>query len=65
MKNDEFKVYWSSIDAECEKLSVAIIGGHTGRYVGSDYTVVGGGVMMAVAPEKEYIASTMASQATL
>ena len=59
MTNEEFEEYWSCINAECAKLGVAIIGGHTGRYVGSDYTVVGGGVMMAVAPEKEYIASSM------
>ena len=59
MKNEEFEEYWSCINAECVKLGVAIIGGHTGRYAGSDYTVVGGGVMMAVAPEKEYITSSM------
>ena len=59
MRNEEFEEYWSGINVECTKLGVAIIGGHTGRYVGSDYTVVGGGVMMAVAPEKEYIASSM------
>ncbi len=55
MKNEEFEEYWSSVDAECEKLDIAIVGGHTGRYVGSGYTVVGGGVMMAVAPENQYI----------
>lgn len=59
MNNEEFEQYWSCIHRECEKLSVAVIGGHTGRYVGSGYTVVGGGVMMAVAPEKQYLASTM------
>ena len=59
MRDDELEKYWSSINFECEKLGVAIIGGHTGRYVGSDYTVVGGGVMMAIAPENQYIASNM------
>ncbi len=57
MKNEEFEEYWSTIDAECRKLDIAIVGGHTGRYVGSGYTVVGGGVMMAIAPENQYIAS--------
>lgn len=59
MKNEEFEEYWSSVDAECRKLKVAIVGGHTGRYLGSGYTVVGGGVMMAVAPENQYITPTM------
>jgi len=60
MSDDEFEEYWRTIDAECRKLDVAIVGGHTGRYEGSDYTVVGGGVMMAVVPENRYVASTMA-----
>ena len=45
---------------ECKKLGIAIVGGHTGRYPGLGYTVVGGGVMMTIAPENQYIASTMA-----
>ena len=65
MSNEDFEEYWSTIDAECRKLDVAIVGGHTGRYPGSGYTVVGGGVMMTVAPENQYIASNMANQATL
>jgi hydrogenase maturation factor len=59
MKNEEFEEYWNCIDEECKKLGVAIVGGHTGRYVGSDYTVVGGGVMMTFAPKDQYVDSTM------
>lgn len=59
MKNEEFEEYWTCLDFECRKLGIAIVGGHTGRYVGSDYTVVGGGVMMTLAPEKRYLASNM------
>jgi hydrogenase expression/formation protein HypE len=59
MKNEEFEEYWTCLDFECRKLGIAIVGGHTGRYVGSDYTVVGGGVMMTLAPEKKYLASNM------
>ncbi len=59
MKNEDIAEYWNHIDAECKKLGVAIIGGHTGRYVGPGYTVVGGGVMMTVAPEKEFLSSSM------
>jgi hydrogenase expression/formation protein HypE len=59
MKDEEFKQYWDCISSECEKLGIGVIGGHTGRYVGCDYTVVGGGVMMAVVPQDQYIASSM------
>lgn len=60
MKNEEFREYWDAFHNECEKLGVAILGGHTGRYVGSDYTIIGGGVMMTLAPEDRYLASNMA-----
>lgn len=59
MKNTEFEEYWTQIDSECKNLGIAIVGGHTGKYVGSDYTIVGGGVMMTLAPEKEYVTSSM------
>jgi hydrogenase maturation factor len=60
MKDEEFKEYWDAFHKECKRLGVSILGGHTGRYVGSDYTVIGGGVMMTLAPENQYVASNMA-----
>jgi hydrogenase maturation factor len=60
MKNEQFEEYWNAFHTECEKLGIAILGGHTGRYVGADYTVIGGGVMMTLAPENRYLAASMA-----
>jgi hydrogenase expression/formation protein HypE len=65
MSDEEFEEYWKSINVECKKLGIAIIGGHTGRYVGSDYTIVGGGVMMSVVPEKQYVSSDMSEPGDL
>jgi len=59
MKDEEFEEYWDAFHKECNKLGIAILGGHTGRYVGSDYTVIGGGVMMTLAPEDRYLSSNM------
>ena len=59
MKDEEFEQYWDAFDKECKKLGVAILGGHTGRYVGSDYTIIGGGVIMTLAPEDRYLAANM------
>ncbi len=59
MKDEEFQEYWDAFHEECKRLGIAIIGGHTGRYVGCDYTVIGGGVMMTMAPENRYLASDM------
>jgi hydrogenase expression/formation protein HypE len=65
MSNEEFEEYWTNIHVQCKKLGIAIIGGHTGRYVGSDYTVVGGGVMMSVVPEGQYVSSSMSKPGDL
>jgi hydrogenase expression/formation protein HypE len=53
-------VYLEAIGEECERLGVAIVGGHTGRYPGSGYTVVGGGTMFGVAKEGAYVTPSMA-----
>lgn len=60
MEEKEFEEYWDAFHRECDKLGIAILGGHTGRYVGSDYTIIGGGVMMTLAPADRYLASNMA-----
>src|SRR5205823_363998 len=44
----------------CKKLGVSIIGGHTGRYPGIGYSVIGGGVLIATGSEKKYLTSSMA-----
>jgi len=33
MSDNEFEEYWSAFHNECKKLGIAILGGHTGRYV--------------------------------
>jgi hydrogenase expression/formation protein HypE len=65
ISDEEFEQYWTDLHSECKKLGVAIVGGHTGRYIGSDYTIVGGGVMMALVPEKQYLASNMSKPGDL
>ena len=52
--------YLKAIGDECRKLGIAIAGGHTGRYPGSGYTVVGGGTMFSVAGRDAYVTPAMA-----
>jgi len=52
--------YWKSIHTTCKNLGISIIGGHTGRFQGCDYTVVGGSTMLAIGPEGAYVTSDMA-----
>ena len=52
--------YLKAVGEECKKLGIAIVGGHTGSYPGSGYTVVGGGMMFSIAKEGEYMTPAMA-----
>jgi len=56
---EDFERYVKAVGRECSKLGVSIIGGHTGRYPGSDFTVVGGGMMMGMADEEDYVTPSM------
>ncbi len=53
--------YLRAVGDECRRLGVAIAGGHTGRYPGAGYTVVGGGTMFSVAERHEYVTPAMAT----
>jgi len=59
MKDSTFRAYWKGFHEACEELGLAIIGGHTGRYDGCDYTIIGGGVMITVGQEGRFLTSAM------
>ena len=44
---------WQAVDAEARKYGVSIITGHTARYAGCNYPMVGGATSLAVGEEKE------------
>jgi hydrogenase maturation factor len=52
--------YLRAMGDECKRLGIAIAGGHTGRYPGSGFTVVGGGMMFSVAERGAYVTPAMA-----
>ncbi|MBI1742793.1 hypothetical protein HYR54_06960 [Candidatus Acetothermia bacterium] len=60
MSARDFQVYWEAMHREFERLNIAVVAGHTGRYVGCDYTIIGGGVLFAVGREDEYVTANMA-----
>jgi hydrogenase maturation factor len=41
--------YVRALGKECKRLGISIVGGHTGKYPGSAFTVVGGGVLFGIA----------------
>jgi hydrogenase expression/formation protein HypE len=57
---DEFETMWNTIHRECEKIGMAVISGHTGRYEGCEYPMVGGATVMCIGSKDKYVAPTMA-----
>lgn len=60
MSDEELALLWRLIHRECEKLGVAIAGGHTGRYGGVDYPMIGGATMVGVTTREGYVTPEMA-----
>jgi hydrogenase expression/formation protein HypE len=57
---EEFEIYWDAFHRECEKIGIAIVAGHTGKFFGIDYTIVGGGTFISIGDIDKYLASNMA-----
>jgi hydrogenase maturation factor len=60
IKDNDFKIYLESLSAEFKDLGVSVISGHTGRYDGCDYSIVGAGTMIGIGNKDQYIDSSMA-----
>ena len=58
----QLKGYFRALGEECERLGISIVAGHTGRYPGGGFTVVGGGVVFGVARDGGYLTPEMASR---
>jgi hydrogenase expression/formation protein HypE len=51
---------WTTVHRECEKMGMAVVAGHTARYDGTDYPMVGGATVLAIGPKDKYITPAMA-----
>src|SRR2546428_5337234 len=60
LRMEDFERYITRMSDECRRLGIAIVGGHTGKYQGCDFTIVGGGVVMGIAPKHRYLTPAMA-----
>lgn len=56
----DLELMWNTIHRECEKIGMAIVAGHTARYDGTDYPMVGGATVMAIGPKDKYVTPAMA-----
>ena len=60
MSDEELRTLWHGIHRECSRLGIAVVAGHTGRYEGVDYPMIGGATMVGVTGRDEWVAPTMA-----
>lgn len=51
---------WTAMHRECESLGITVIAGHTGRYDGCAYPMVGGATVVAIGPKDAWVTPTMA-----
>jgi hydrogenase maturation factor len=58
--DDELTELWDAFHRACEGIGVAVVTGHTARYDGCAWPMVGGAVCMASGPEDRYVTPEMA-----
>lgn len=61
IKREELEILWETVHRECVKYGVSVVTGHTARYAGCDYPMVGGAVMTALGDEDKFVTTRMAS----
>ncbi len=60
LSDDDLGTLWSAYSKACEELGVAIVTGHTGRYDGCAWPMVGGATCIALGQDDSYVTPTMA-----
>ena len=60
LSDEDLAALWTAFSATCDDLGIAIVTGHTGRYDGCAWPMVGGATCMAVGPADAFVTPTMA-----
>ncbi|MBU1923136.1 MAG: AIR synthase family protein [Candidatus Omnitrophica bacterium] len=55
MTKDELVKMWDAVHKECKRLGISVVTGHTARYAGCNYPMVGGATMFGLGKKKELI----------
>ena len=58
--DDELTALWEAFSRSCDELGIAVVTGHTGRYDGCAWPMVGGATCMALGPADAFVTPTMA-----
>jgi hydrogenase expression/formation protein HypE len=60
ISDEELEALWTAFHRACEELGVAVVTGHTGRYDGCAWPMVGGATCIALGAEDAWVTPTMA-----
>jgi hydrogenase expression/formation protein HypE len=60
MTRDDLEALWTTMHRECDKIGMAIVSGHTGRYEGCNYPMIGGATVISIGPKSQYVTPRMA-----
>lgn len=60
ISDEELGELWDAFHRACEGMGIAVVTGHTARYEGCTWPMVGGAVCMASGPEDRYVTPAMA-----
>lgn len=55
MTEAELGRMWQAVHQECKKINIAVVTGHTARYAGCNYPMVGGATMFGIGSRQELI----------
>ncbi|MBN1919428.1 MAG: AIR synthase family protein [Verrucomicrobia bacterium] len=55
MTERELERMWATVHDECVRLGIAVVTGHTARYAGCTYPMVGGATMFGIGPKDKLI----------
>jgi hydrogenase expression/formation protein HypE len=55
MTEDELISMWDAVHKECKRLGISVVTGHTARYAGCNYPMVGGATMFGLGSKKKLI----------
>ncbi|HPJ72155.1 MAG TPA: AIR synthase related protein, partial [bacterium] len=51
MDREAFEAFWNTVHRECDAIGLAVISGHTGRYQGCEFPMIGGATVICVGPK--------------
>ena len=59
---EDLETMWNAVDRTCREIGMAVVTGHTARYDGCNYPMVGGATVISVGERDRYVTPAMARE---